>query len=236
VCSCSRNIPPNTSHIRRRRSAAARTSASDVAFNWDHFFPLYGDPNGPALRVLDDAGRPGARADVAPGDRRAWSPCNSYRNPELLADMARTVDHISDGRLILGIGFGLERQGLYDEYGYEFGNRGQPARRPSLPDCRRIKSRLAKAQPATDPGHPGLDRRSGGNGKTLRLVRRVRRQSGTGSPPLEDLPPRRRRFWRGNCADVGPRPGGTHRALSGCERQQPRCTAGRSRRVRRARG
>lgn len=48
--------------------------------------------------------------------------CNSLRNPALLAKMAITLDEVSGGRLILGIGAGWNKP-EYDAFGYPFDHR-----------------------------------------------------------------------------------------------------------------
>ena len=45
--------------------------------------------------------------------------CNSFRNPALLAKMAATLDNISNGRLELGIGAGVQKS-EHNAYGFHF--------------------------------------------------------------------------------------------------------------------
>ena len=48
--------------------------------------------------------------------------CSPFRNPALLAKMAHTLDEVSNGRLILGIGAGWHKP-EFDAFGYPFDKR-----------------------------------------------------------------------------------------------------------------
>jgi probable F420-dependent oxidoreductase len=168
----------------------------DIVFNWDHFFPLSGAPDGEhyeSWTMLAAIAEQTSRVELG-----ALVNCNSYRNADLQADMARTIDHISGGRFIFGTGSGwFERD--YDEYGYEFGTVGQrlDALAENLP---RIEERWGKLNPPPLRDIPILIG-GGGEKKTLKIVARHADiwHSFSDSATLE----RKLGILADHCADVG---------------------------------
>jgi alkanesulfonate monooxygenase SsuD/methylene tetrahydromethanopterin reductase-like flavin-dependent oxidoreductase (luciferase family) len=96
----------------------------DTLWTWDHLYPIVGSPDGPIC--------------VGWLTRTAWAQAtqrvriglmvgaNTFREPALTAKLATTLDHISGGRAILGIGAAWFRT-EHDAYGLRFGD-GPPER------------------------------------------------------------------------------------------------------------
>ncbi|MFL5646370.1 MAG: LLM class flavin-dependent oxidoreductase [Chloroflexota bacterium] len=96
----------------------------DTLWTWDHLYPIQGSSNGPMFEGwLTLAAWAQATEHVRIG---LMVGANPFREPTLTAKMATTLDHISNGRAILGIGAAWFEE-EHEAFGIAFGS-GFPER------------------------------------------------------------------------------------------------------------
>ena len=191
----------------RRAARDADALGVDSIWVWDHFYPLYGDPDAAHFEAYTLLAA--LAADTEKARLGALVTCTSYRNPNLLADMARTIDHLSHGRFVLGIGSGwFERD--YTEYGYSFGTAVGRLRALER-DLVTIRDRLSQLTPGPIGALPIL---VGGAGEkvTLRIVAEHADGWNTFGPPESFA--RKNAILDQHCADVGRDPAAIERTVA----------------------
>ncbi len=101
-----------------RRAQRAEAGGWDGVWLADHFMPMSGDVERPfheAWAMLSAIAATTERVRIGP-----MVVGNTYRNPAVLAKQAVTADHISGGRVVLGMGAGWQ-ENEHTAYGIEYG-------------------------------------------------------------------------------------------------------------------
>jgi probable F420-dependent oxidoreductase len=200
-------VMPHDDYRRVREvSLQVEELGADALFGADHFIdPWYGrrGKNFECWTLLAAMAVETERIEIG-----TLVTCAPFRNANLVADMARTVDHISDGRLILGMGAGwFERE--FTEYGYDFATTRARCERMAA-DVDTIVERLEKLNPPPVRKIPML---VGGVGEsiTLRVVaQHADIWHGSGDP---DVYRHRVEVLERHCAELGRDPQEIERAM-----------------------
>jgi alkanesulfonate monooxygenase SsuD/methylene tetrahydromethanopterin reductase-like flavin-dependent oxidoreductase (luciferase family) len=91
----------------------------DHLWAWDHLYAIFGDPHQP---IFEGWSTLSAAAMATEHTRLGLLVgANTFRNPGLVAKLVTTLDHISGGRAILGLG-GAWMQPEHQAYGIDFGS------------------------------------------------------------------------------------------------------------------
>ena len=191
---------------------AYRTADSlgvDSLWVWDHMHTLYGARDG--IHFASTPILAGMAAETRRATYGSLVVSNSYRNPEFYAYEVWTMNQMSGGRAVLGIGAGWKERD-YDEYGYEFGDAPFRLRElgKALP---RIKERFRKLEEMWGGG-AGIPIMIGGAGEkvTLKLTAQYADIWNT-FPPLENWS-RKNEILNQWCEKVGRDPKAVERTCS----------------------
>jgi alkanesulfonate monooxygenase SsuD/methylene tetrahydromethanopterin reductase-like flavin-dependent oxidoreductase (luciferase family) len=117
---------PQTDSWPAIRDAAVRAERAGAAslWTWDHLLAIVGPWQGPILEgwsVLSGWAQVTERATLG-----LMVGANTFRNPGLTAKLATTLDHLSGGRAVLGLGgawFDREHEAFGIDFGSGFGER-----------------------------------------------------------------------------------------------------------------
>jgi alkanesulfonate monooxygenase SsuD/methylene tetrahydromethanopterin reductase-like flavin-dependent oxidoreductase (luciferase family) len=101
-----------------RAGARADQLGYDSLWTWDHLYPIVGSPQGPIFEgYLTLAGWAGLTRRIGLG---LMVGANTFRNPALVVKMVTALDHMSSGRMVLGIG-GAWFETEHTAFGIDFG-------------------------------------------------------------------------------------------------------------------
>lgn len=196
-------------------------------WTWDHVYAIYGDPYQP---IFEGYSVLAAWAMATERTRLGLLVgANTFRNPGLVAKTVATLDHISGGRAIMGLGgawFDLEHEAHGLDFGSGFGQRldwldeSVGAIRTLLDGGEvtyasdRYRFEKLRHQPVPLQGHLPIMIGGGGERKTLRTVARYADMWNVfGSP---DVLARKDAILREHCAAVGRDPAAIERSV-GCK-------------------